>query len=409
MAAICLIRQRSFPLDPLLTKSVEALVAAGHDVDVICVGSPSEPAFERSGTVDVHRVRIPQRRGSPVRYVLQYAAFLIAVGLLAARLHLRRRYDLVQVFTLPDVLVFAAAVPRLLGARVLIYLAECTPEMLAMKYGVSERHAAVRLSALVERACIAFADYAVTCTAQMRDRFIERGAPANKIAVILCSADEKTFDPSRFPARPSRSDRFVLTYHGTLEESLGADIAVRAVALLKDEIPGLRLRIFGDGTLRPKLETMIADLGLEDIVTLSQGFVPMPELLEALAATDAGLVPTKRNAYRDLTHSLKMFDLIAMRRPAIVARTRSVEAYFDDSCLQLFDSTDEHDLARAIRELHADPQLGERLVRRATEVGEPYRWVHERKRYLDIVQRFVPMGGTRGGHAVVKTEMVRHR
>ena len=92
-------------------------------------------------------------------------------------------------------------------------------------------------------------------------------------------------------------------------------------------------------------------------------------------------------AFRDLTHANKMFDLIAMRKPAIVSRTQAVEAYFDDSSLQLFTSEDEHDLARAIRELHADPALRERLVQRATDVQRPYRWIHQRRRYLDIVAR----------------------
>lgn len=410
MASICLIRQRSFPQDPLLGKSVEALVAAGHDVDVICAGSASQPTYERVGRAAIHRVRIVQRRGSPLRYVVQYAAFLIAVTLLAARLHLRRRFDLVQVFTLPDALVFAALVPRLLGARILLYLAECTPEFLAIKYRVSDRHPAVRLAMLVERASIAFADSVITCTAQMRDRFVERGARADKIAVILQSADEQTFDRTRFPnAATGSAGRFVVIYHGTLEESLGADLVVRAVALLKDELPGLRLWIFGDGRLRPTIESLIAEFGLQDVVTMSRGFVPMPELLQAIASADAGVVPTKRNAYRDLTHSMKMFDLIAMRKPAIVARSRSVEAYFDESCLQLFDSANERDLARAIRELHDDPQRRERLVRRATEVSEPFRWPHERKRYLDIVHGLIPSEGQLRRPAVVASEAVRDR
>ena len=55
----------------------------------------------------------------------------------------------------------------------------------------------------------------------------------------------------------------------------------------------------------------------------------------------------KRDSFRDLTHTNKMFDFIAMRRPVIVSRTASVEAYFDESCFQLFDSEDDRDLARA--------------------------------------------------------------
>ena len=90
----------------------------------------------------------------------------------------------------------------------------------------------------------------------------------------------------------------------------------------------------------------------------------------------------RRDAFRDLTHCNKMFDFIAMRRPAIVSRTRAVEAYFGDDCFALFESGDAPDLARAIRALHDDPALGERLVARAAAASAPYRWAEQRRIYL---------------------------
>jgi glycosyltransferase involved in cell wall biosynthesis len=66
-----------------------------------------------------------------------------------------------------------------------------------------------------------------------------------------------------------------------------------------------------------------------------------------------------------------------------------VEAYFGDECFQMFESGDEHDLARAILALHADPERRARLVERATEVNDRYRWVHQARRYVDIVQGLI--------------------
>jgi glycosyltransferase involved in cell wall biosynthesis len=85
-----------------------------------------------------------------------------------------------------------------------------------------------------------------------------------------------------------------------------------------------------------------------------------------------------------------MYDLISMRKPVIISRTRAVEAYFGDECFQLFESGDEVDLARAIEKLHADPGLCERLVQRATEVSQRYRWIYQSKLYLDAVERLIP-------------------
>jgi glycosyltransferase involved in cell wall biosynthesis len=386
MARICVIRQFYFPLDIRVRREVEALVAAGHQVDVICQARPDEPRFERQGPITIRRVPLHHRRGSALRYMFEYASFLAVATVLAGALHLRRRYDLIQVNSIPDTLVFAALVPRLLGARVLLDLHECMPEFYATKFKTGLEHQGVRLIARLEQASIRFADFAITCTAQMREAFVGRGAPPEKIEVILNSADEAIFDAERFPPQPCRSGEFTLICHGSIEERYGLDTVIKAVALLKGVIPGLRLRIFGEGSYRDELQQLTRRLGVEREVSFSDGFRPMDELLQAIAGADAGVVAMKRDAFRDLTHCNKMFEYITMRKPAIVSRPRSVEASFDASSFQLFASDDEHDLARAIRELYDDPQLGDQLVRRAAQVNEAYRWPHQRERYQRTVE-----------------------
>jgi glycosyltransferase involved in cell wall biosynthesis len=183
-------------------------------------------------------------------------------------------------------------------------------------------------------------------------------------------------------------DRFVLVHHGTIEPNYGLDVIVRAVALLTDKIPGLRFEVYGGGTHRPAVEALAKELGLEDRVQFS-GWLLHEELLHRLADADAGVVAVRRDAFRDVTLCIKMFDLISMRRPVVISRTRAVEAYFGTDCFQLFESGNEEDLARAIYELYADPDLRRRLVQRATAVNEPYRWVHQGRRYVEVAERLM--------------------
>jgi len=243
--------------------------------------------------------------------------------------------------------------------------------------------------ALAEQASIRFADRVITCTEQMRDAYVARGAPARKIDVVLNAADEAVFDVRRHPPAPRRPDCFTLICHGAIEQSYGLDTLVRAAALVRDQIPGLRVEIYGEGTYRAELVRLARELGLDGVLRVSDDVVPIEQLLAAIAAADVGVVAIRRDAFRDLTHCNKMFDFIAMRRPTIVSRTRSVEAYFDESCFALFESGDERDLARALRALHADPQLGERLAQRATAVSATYRWSHQRRIYLRAVDRLL--------------------
>ena len=347
---------------------------------------PGEARRERCRGAQVWRMPLKHRRVGVIPYLVEHIAFAALAAVFAGALHLWRRYDLVQVNTIPDSLVFAAVIPRLLGARVLLDLHECVPEFLATRLNAGANHPAVRVAAYVEQASIKFADSAITCTEQMREVFSSRGAPSTKIGVVLNSADERIFDVTRHPPRPRRPDRFTIISHGSLEERYGIDTIIRALSLLRDELPELRLAVFGEGSYRDALTLLAQELAVEDRVDFSRELIPLDSLVEAIADADAGVVASKRDAFRDLTHTNKMFEFIAMRRVLIVSRTRAVEAYFDESCFQYFDADDEHDLARAIREVHADPDLGDRLVRRASEVSESYRWKHQREIYRSFVE-----------------------
>jgi glycosyltransferase involved in cell wall biosynthesis len=383
----CLIRQGFYPLDTRVRREVAALAAAGHEVDVLCVRRPGQRLRERLGPVTVYRLPLPVRRAEGrAGYVLRYAVFALAVALLASALAVRRRWSVVQVNSMPDALVFAAAVPRLLGARVVLDLHECMPEFFSVKFGVSMRHPVVRLVAAAEQASIRFADRVITCTEQMREAFVARGAAPEKVTVVLNSSDEAVFDAARHPPAPRRDGRFTLICHGAIERSYGHDTLVRAAALLRDELPGLRIEIYGDGTYREELTRLADSLGLNGSLWMSDGWVPIDELVAAIAAADAGVVAMRRDRFRELTHCNKMFDFIAMRRPAIVSRTRAVEAYFGEDAFALFESGDEQDLARAIRALHADPALGARLVARAGAAGAPYRWERQRRVYTRVIE-----------------------
>ncbi len=388
MANILVIRQSAFPIDPRVRREVRALLDEGHEVDVLCTRRPGERWVERDGNLRVLRIPLFHRRGGAPGYLLEYLVFLLVAGLAACLLHLRRHYRLVQVHTLPDSLVFAALAPRSLGARVLLDLHECMPEFFASKYRTGPDHVAVRALATLEQRAIRFADRAITCTDQMRNAFVNRGARPDKIEVVLNSSEEEIFDPHRCPGK-EKSSTFTVLCHGAIEDRYGLDTAIRAVALLAPEIPELRLEIRGEGSEVNALRNLAADLGVLDKVYFAVGYVPVEDLVAAIARADVGLVAVKRDPFRDLTQCNKMYDFIAMRRPVIVSRTSSVQSYFDEPCFCWFDSGDEQDLARAIRAVHADAAFRHRLVEAASRRAEPYRWLAQRERYLGVVRQLL--------------------
>ena len=388
------IRQGQFPMDPRVHREVMGLVDGGYDVDVIAQRERDRPLVEHVEGVRVLRIPLSYKRTGAARYILQYALFLLAAGLLAGVLHVRRRYKLVQVHTLPDVLVFAALIPKLLGAKVVLDLHEMFPEFFGTKFG--DRPLAQRMIVVAEQASIRFADFAITCTNEMRDTFVARGADPQKMGVVMNTAEEAIFDVERYPPRGSDGDEFVLICHGTVEQHYGIDTAIEAVALLGDEIPGLRLDIIGNGTYLEEAQQLAAERGVADRVRFSEGWVPIEDLLEAIARSDAGVVAMKRDPFRDLTHCNKMYDLVTMRRPVINSRTRSVESYFGDDAFEYFESDDPQDLARAIRRVHEDDARRASMVDRATEALEPYRWPRQQEIYLSYIDGLLDGDGRHG-------------
>ena len=342
--------------------------------------------------ITIRRLPLSHVRGGIGRYIYEYGAFLILAGTYLSVLHIRRPYDLVQVNTPPDSLVFAALVPKLFGTPVLLHLAEAMPEFFASKFKKSLEHPSVRLMGSIERISVAFATQAITCTDQMREAFVRRGSDEGRIDVVLNASDENVFDRERFTAPPRTDGRFVLICHGTMEERYGLDTLIEAVALLRDEIPALAVQLIGGGTFRSFLEQLAVDRRVDDRVSFSKGWVSLEDLVRAIAAADVGVVAMKRDAFRDITHCNKMFDFITMRKPAVVSRTTAVQAYFGNDSFEMFESNDPADMARAIRRLYEDPERRAQLVARSVALNERYRWPRQRVQYLRIVRLALQRG-----------------
>jgi hypothetical protein len=134
---------------PTLHRNVAELLSRGVSVDLVCLtwGRPSPPAGVR-----VYPIRIKPRRSHALWYPLHYLVFFGWALLAVSALTLRRRYDAVQVDTLPDFLVFATVVPRLRGMRIVLYVMELMPELTMARLRVDKRALLVRLATRLERA-----------------------------------------------------------------------------------------------------------------------------------------------------------------------------------------------------------------------------------------------------------------
>jgi len=100
--------------------------------------------------------------GSARALLVEYCAFFLMASLVVAARHLRSCYDVVQVNSVPDVLVLVGALPKATGARVLLDLQEPMPEFFRTKFGAHPLSLVVRLVARLEAVSIRFAHEVIT-------------------------------------------------------------------------------------------------------------------------------------------------------------------------------------------------------------------------------------------------------
>jgi glycosyltransferase involved in cell wall biosynthesis len=378
-----------YRFDPLVRRLAEAARARGHLVDVICVRHGAEPPYEECNGVAVYRVPLDRGFGQPLPLtVLGWLRFLLLAAWTVTRLHFRKRYDVIQVHNMPDFLAFAALIPRLFGARVILEVQDASPELMAVKAHGRLRPLARRLAALQERLSTLFANHVITVGWPFEELLLRRGVPRHKLSVILNSPDPRYFPPSqriRAPSPEEDSD-FILMYHGTMAERHGLDVALRALALALPAAPRLRLDLLGRGEQIPFLRALAEELGISDRVTFRETCT-VEEVAHFIAHGDVGIIPYRCDGFMDLLLPTKAYEFAWLHRPIIATDTKAIRSMFRPESVVLCEPENPLSFATAFVDLYHHPEKCAQLVENAAKDFEPFRWELMSECYNELLER----------------------
>ncbi len=371
--------------DPRVKREAEALAGAGYDVTFLASRQPNEPDRETIEGVHVVKVlRLNDRRTSSSAYILDYLVFFVALFL---HVSIRpKRYRLIHINNMPDFLVFATCLPRMLGTPVIHDVHDLMPELFAEKFAAGADHWLVRLLRVQERWAGRMASAVLTVEERLKSILAARGIPEKKIRVLMNLPDERIFSPLVRQQKKPKSDPYVLVYHGTLARRLGLDIALQAVAEIGDRIPALELRIIGAGEEREPLLKLRDELGVQDRVTFSDGYVPVETIPTLLADADVGLIPLRLSDGTDIMLPTKLLEYVSLGIPCVVPATGTICRYFDETMVRFFEAEDHESLANALIDLYERPETRQSLAEQATErFGRAHCWSEHKKIYLELV------------------------
>jgi len=369
--------------DARIKAYVKSLESSGASVDVLAVVEEGKLRVSQNGRTRVLHLTTQYRGDNALLYVWSYLKFFFASLFALSYLSIRRRYDVVHVHNMPNLLVFAAVLPKLLGTKLMLDVHDLMPANYMAKFNVNEDHFVVKCL-VAEQWISSLMVTHVFCADDSQREFLERVCriPARKLSVVLNLPNEEIFGPVK---KSGVNDHFELVYHGTIARRLGIDIMLAAVAKVPAAVP-LHFSIYGAGDFLGEAVETARQLQLEDRVQFSRSFFAVEKIPEMVGNMDLGVIGNRRTLACDkFMLPVKLLEYVYLEIPVVVPRLEVIRRYFDEEMVKYYEPENVDDLARCIVELYQCPEQRQRLVKNASKFYDNYNWRRQADAYLGLL------------------------
>jgi glycosyltransferase involved in cell wall biosynthesis len=202
------------------------------------------------------------------------------------------------------------------------------------------------------RKALQHADRILAVSSYTRNRIIEEQQLESRKVTIL----PNTFDPTAFNIGPkpeyllhryglSPERQIILTVSRlvTSEQYKGYDRILKALPKIRQAVPNVHYIIAGQGDDRPRIETLINELNINDIVTLA-GYLPDEELCDHYNLCDVFAMPSKREGF-----GIVYLEALACGKPVIAGnKDGAIDALCHGKLGALVDPDDIAEIAKTL-------------------------------------------------------------
>lgn len=306
------------------------MIRFGHSVEVL-TGFPNYPGGEiyvgykqswrmRELLDSVPVIRVPlfaDHSNSVLRRMLCYIS--LALSACIPGVFLVKKPDVVHVYQGPATLVLPAIVFKLLfGVPYVLDVQDIWPESVLSSGMLRFKP----LSSILHLWCdltYRLASKIVVLSPGYKQTIMQRGVPAEKIEVVYNWCDDS---PVTVPGDGDidsfgLSGYFNVIYAGNLGSVQALDSVIRAAALLKDELPNMRMIFVGDGVDRARLIKMIHDENISNVRFIPRQ--PVGHISAILHKADALLIHLRNDPLCQIGIPQKTQAYLAAGRPIIMA------------------------------------------------------------------------------------------
>ncbi|MFC0864150.1 glycosyltransferase family 4 protein [Sphaerimonospora cavernae] len=383
--ALILVENLSVPFDRRVWQECTSLRDAGWEVHVVCpkgAKRDTEAEVEIDG-VRIHRYPLRPATGGPLGYLREYGWSLLHTFRLARRVGRTGRIDVVHACNPPDLLFLVARALKRQGARFVFDQHDLVPELYLSRFGRGE-DVLYRLVRRLERLTYRAADVVIATNESYRETALTRGGKRpEEVFVVRSAPTVERFHEVPAEEALKRGMPHLLCYLGVMGPQDGVDYALRALALLRDELrrTDWHAVFIGAGDAFDAMVALSRKLGLSDLVEFT-GRIPDEDLLRYLSTADVCLAPDPYNPLNDVSTMNKIMEYMAMGRPVVSFDLREARVSAGDAAVYA-PPNDESEFAKLISFLLDAPEERHRMgeIGRA-RVSGPLSWEHSRKALL---------------------------
>ncbi len=389
-----MIDYRCYQHDAYLRRYIDALLHSGAQVDVLCLQSRSDTIVDETHGLRIFAIPVTRSTGNLLAHFVGYSLAFVLFALWLLVLYVKERYQVIHVHNMPDFLIFTAFVPKMLGAKLILDIRDPMPEFYQSRYQSCAQSLSVRALQLQEKASAAMANAVITANTSFKENLRSRSIAEEKITVIPYIPDPRIFDRHRFN-RNGQAQTFTLIYPGTLAPRYGLDLAIRALPLLRQTLPQVRLSIIGPQTsYSVRLAELAGHLGVSALVTFTP-LLPVEEIAQQIADADIGVYPALPDPHMNIATPMKVLEYATVGIPIIASRLKVLEDLFGDAAILFFEAGEVEQFVRCVIELFNNPDRRLQLTQNADKVLLQHNWEDQRHAYLHLLSRLSGSGSAK--------------
>ena len=231
--------------------------------------------------------------------------------------------------------------------------------------GRARRQTYPRLCSALEKFLLSRCTAILAVSSHLKERILRQGVAADKVHVVsnAFSADRLPAggDGGKLAASLGLAGSTVIGFAGWFDTWDRLDSLIENFSLLRQDNPGLKLLLIGDGAVTPDLKRLAGRLDVDRDVVFT-GAVPRTEIFRYISLLDIAVLPHSNQ----FGSPVVMFEFMGLKIPVVAPRLAPIlDVHRHETTALLFEPLDGPDCRRQIERLIRSKDLRAQIAARA--------------------------------------------